>query len=68
MREVLSGCLSQVEGPVGGGSMRGGLHKSELVSPLADLETGGAEGTVLFPSTQAQIHLRVQPFPLWPWS
>lgn len=44
-------------------STRGGLLESELASLLEDLETGGAEGTGLFPSTQVLIHLQLQPLP-----
>lgn len=47
--------------------IRSGLLESELASLLVDLETGGPEGTVLFPSVQVLIHLQPQSFPSLAW-
>lgn len=47
---------------VGGGSQYWWwLLVSELMSLLVDVETGGTEGTILFPSTRVLAHLQLDP-------
>lgn len=58
-REVLGGCLFQIECPV----LEVGCWSQELASLLVDLEIGGTEGNVLLPSAQVLSHLQLQPLP-----
>lgn len=65
-KQVLEKCswvhVTGCECPVGGGNQYWWwLLVSELMSLLVDVETGGTEGTILFPSARVLAHVQLDP-------